>query len=248
MAEQRHLHNAPIREALIDFRVKMPPEFQVSEFLKLKEQLHNSFPKFRERRAFRGEFKIVKGKPFETSSKDQGIVGYIFISENDAKIVQFRIDGFTYSRLKPYPNWDEIFNEARGLWNLFIENAKPNSVTRIAVRYINQIDLPLPLEDLEKYLTNPPKIPNNLGCGISGFLTKITTYFPEFDIYANIIQALEKGQDPNHITLILDTDVYKLQDYMPNSEKIWPMFERFHELKNLVFFESITEETARLFE
>jgi len=79
-------------------------------------------------------------------------------------------------------------------------------------------------------------------------LTKITTDFPELDIKANIIQALEKSKEANHISLILDIDVYKSQDFSPDSQDMWSFFEQFHELKNRIFFQSITEETARLFE
>ena len=37
MAEVRHLNNAPITEAIIDFRVKLPSEFKVEAFLELKK-------------------------------------------------------------------------------------------------------------------------------------------------------------------------------------------------------------------
>jgi len=242
MAEQRHLNNAPIREAIIDFRVKLPSEFRVSEFLSLKEQIGDRFPKFNERRLFKGEFKIAPGKPVSTTTEEQGLHGYFFITD------EFRIDGFTFSRLTPYTCWEEIFNEAKGLWKLYVDAANPQSVVRIAVRYINQLDIPLPLTDFSTFLTAPPNIPDSLSCVISGFLTKITTDFPELDIKANIIQALEKSKEANHISLILDIDVYKSQDFSPDSQDMWSFFEQFHELKNRIFFQSITEETARLFE
>ncbi|MBC8419651.1 MAG: TIGR04255 family protein [Desulfobacterales bacterium] len=248
MAEPRHLNNAPIREAIIDFRVKLPSEFRVSEFLSLREQIGDRFPKFKERRSFKGEFKIAPGKPISTKAEEHGIHGYFFITDDEKKIAQFRIDGFTFSRLKPYTYWEEIFDEAKELWALYVDAAKPQSVARIAVRYINQLDIPLPITDFSIFLTAPPYIPDSLSCAISGFLTKITTYFPELDIKANIIQALEKSKEANYISLILDIDVYKSQDFSPDSEDMWAFFEQFRELKNRIFFQSITEETARLFE
>jgi len=248
MAEPRHLNNAPIREAIIDFRVKLPSEFRVSEFLSLKEQIGDRFPKFKERRLFKGEFKIAPGKPISTTTEEQGLHGYFFITDDEKKIAQFRIDGFTFSRLKPYTYWEEIFNEAKDLWALYVDAANPQSVTRIAVRYINQLDIPLPITDFSTFLTAPPNIPDSLSCVISGFLTKITTDFPELDIKANVIQALEKSKEANHISLILDIDVYKSQDFSLDSQDLWSFFEQFHELKNRIFFQSITEETARLFE
>ena len=45
MTEVRHLNNAPITEAIIDFRVKLPSEFKVEAFLELKKLLAIDFQK-----------------------------------------------------------------------------------------------------------------------------------------------------------------------------------------------------------
>ena len=108
MAEVRHLNKAPITEAIIDFRVKLPSEFEVEAFLKLKKTIGDRFPKFEERKLFSSQIGFKKGKPQPPSAEYHGIQGYFFRPEDEKNVAQFRIDGFTFSRLKPYTNWKEM--------------------------------------------------------------------------------------------------------------------------------------------
>lgn len=248
MAKQRRLKNAPITEAIIDFRIKLPSQFNAKEFLSLKKEFRDRFPKIQERRFIKSEFKITTGNLPPTIKKDEGLLGYFFKSEDEKKVVQFRIDGFTFSLLKPYTEWKVFRNEAKELWKFYIGISHPESLTRIAVRYINHMEIPLPITNFSEYLTAPPNVPEKLPGNISGFLSKIVIYDPKLDISSNIVQAFEKSTKPNYIIIILDIDVYKLMEFDVNNGEIWSNFEKFHDIKNQVFFKSITEKTARLFE
>jgi uncharacterized protein (TIGR04255 family) len=249
MAEVRHLNNAPITEAIIDFRVKLPSEFKVETFLELKNTIGDRFPKVEDRRLFSSQFEIKKGEPQPPSAKYHGVQGYFFKPEADKKVAQFRIDGFTFSRLKPYTNWEEMFDEARELWGMYCEIAQPEAVTRLAARYINHINIPLPIDDLSDYFTASPKIPENVQGVISGFLSKVVVYDQELDVATNIVQALEKSTKPDkYITVVLDIDSFKTGDFYANNGEMWEIFANLRNIKNQIFFSSITDETARLFE
>ena len=249
MAEVRHLNNAPITEAIIDFRVKLPSEFKVEAFLELKETIGDRFPEVQERKLFSNQLRIKKGEPQPPSAAYHGIQGYFFRPEADKKVAQFRIDGFTFSRLKPYTYWKEMFDEARELWERYIKIVQPEAVTRLAVRYINHINIPLPIDDLSKYFTAAPKIPDNIQGVISGFLSKIVVYDQEMDVATNIVQALEKSTKPDrHITVVLDIDSFKTGNFNVSNGEMWDIFASLHNIKNQIFFNSITDEAARLFE
>ncbi len=249
MAEVKHLNNAPITEAIIDFRVKLPSEFKVEAFLELKKTIGDRFSKVQERKLFSGQMRFKKGEPQPPSAEYHGVHGYFFRPEDDKTVVQFRIDGFTFSRLKPYTYWEEMFGEARELWGMYSEIAQPEAVTRLAVRYINHINIPLPVDDLSDYFTASPKIPDNIQGVISGFLSKVVVYDQEMDVSTNIVQALEKSTKPDkHITVVLDIDSFKTGDFNVSNGEMWDIFANLHNLKNQAFFNSITDETARLFE
>lgn len=247
MAQQRHLSNAPITEAVVDFRVKLPQEFQVETLSSLKGRLAGSFPEMKKIQVFEAKFGLQEGKPVDSTTKERELYGFRFESEDKLNIAQFKSDGFTFSRLKPYTSWDEVFPEAYKLWNLYVETASPEFETRIAVRYINRLDIPQPVTELTQYLTAPPIVPDGVPTLIRGFLTRIVVYEQESGITANVTQTLER--DPsNRVTIILDVDVFKEHNFERNDTLIRQTFEKLHEMKNSIFFNSITEDAVRLFE
>jgi len=247
MARQRHLSNAPITETIIDFRVKLPAKFDVQEFLSLSADLSDRYPNSEPRRIITGAFGMEKGgKPFIQPPEDKGIQGYFYKSEDGKNIAQFRINGFTFNRLNPYSDWNTVLSEAQNLWELYVSKSEPEVVTRIAVRYINRLELRLPINDFGDYLTAPPKVPDSLPQEVSQFLTKVVIH--EEDITANIIQSLDRSAKPDHIVIILDIDVFKVKDLGFDKENVWAEFEQLRDVKNRIFFESITEETVRLYE
>jgi len=247
MAVQRHLSNAPIIEAIIDFRTKLPAAFEVTRFSSLKEMLGESYPKMEEQRAFETGV-TFKGKQLQQILEDKGLRGYFFKSHDGKNVVQFRLDGFTFSRLKPYTNWQDVLAEAKRLWKYYVDAASPDLVTRIAVRCINQLNIPLPVDDFARYLTAPPNIPRDLPQDISHFLTRVTICDRRLDIMAHIIQALEKSSEPDRVSIILDIDVFKHKESGFEELEVWENLDKLRGLKNRIFFDSITEETARLFE
>ncbi len=246
MAKHRPLKNAPIVEAIIDLRVKNPSSFEVADFLSLKEDLKEEYPIVEDRRLVEVGGKI-EGKRIEQTIIDKGINGYFFKTSDSKNVAQFRIDGFTFSRLSPYPEWETVLSEAKKLWGLYSTKCLPDIITRIAVRYINRLDLPLPIEDFADYLTAPPLVPDSLPQGVSQFLTRVVIH--DADITANIIQTMTSTPKADHIGVILDIDVFKLQEETGFEESsIWPEFEKLRDFKNRIFFESITERMARLCE
>ncbi len=78
MAEVRHLNNAPITEAIIDFRVKLSSKFKVETFLELKKTIGDRFPKVEERKLFSSQSRYKKGKPQPPAAEYHGVQGYFF--------------------------------------------------------------------------------------------------------------------------------------------------------------------------
>ena len=239
MARIRHLTRAPITEALIDFRVSAPKEFDATKFLALKKQLGDRYPNVQERRGAEAAIEFGPGK-FSTHTEDLGLHGYFFKSADGLNIAQFRVDGFTFNRLKPYTSWEQIFPEALSLWKLYTERVSPECVSRLALRYINHLNIRLPIEDFSQYLTSPPVVPPELPQEISSFLTRVVLHEPELSLAANVTQALEKGLDPNSVAVILDIDANKVGEFDPHGEEISQVLEALHVFKNRIFFSRLT--------
>lgn len=252
MARQRDLKNAPITEAIIDIRVKLPKSFEIDKFRSLKTELSDRYPIIDEYRIFSEHHKITSGKP-QIGTIEEGVLGYFYKSADKKEIVQFRRDGFTVNRLHPYTKWDDLIAKAKNLWPKYRQIAVPEAVTRLAARFINNLKLPLPIKDFSEYLSVAPDIPAGLPQEVTNFLNRITIHDSTQDISANITQILVKWLQPskyqnNHIELILDIEVYKQGDFSMADLEIWDHFEKFRKMKNEIFFNYITEKTARLFE
>ena len=248
MARQRHLRNAPITEALIDFRVSQlgKPLNEASLDL-LKPGLQERYPTW-QRQDFVEARIEVKGPSIRQDATDKQFRGFLFRARDERSIAQFRVDGFTYNRLKPYPSWEDILPEAISLWRLYVETAAPVLVTRTAVRYINHLRLPFPERGLIQYLAAPPVAPEGYPRFLSGFLTRVTLHEPEEGLAAIVTQASEQGLEAAHLTIILDIDAFSDMEFIPGSDRLLSMLERLRALKNGIFFGSLTEDAVRLFE
>ncbi len=248
MAEPHHLSRAPISEAIIDFRVKSSDSFDIDQFSKLKSRLADSLPKVEERREGQITFQFGSTGPQAPRFEQVGLHGLFFKSDDEKLIAQFRVDGFTVNRLKPYTSWDSLFPMAFNLWSLYLDSANPEAVTRLALRYINHIPLPKDLSDLSRYLragpTIPPEIPQLLGA----FFSKVTIRDDDMDIAAHVVQALESDATTEVTNLIIDIDAFKELDADPSDGMIRETLVQLHTFKNLLFFSYLTDEILEQFE
>jgi len=53
---------------------------------------------------------------------------------------------------------------------------------------------------------------------------------------------------PEVFQLILDIDTAKITTLGPDSPQIWTSLDQLRDFKNLIFFESLTEEAVKIFE
>lgn len=245
LAKQRHLNNAPIIEAIIDIRINAPSGFNPQIFSSLPDELSKQYPKREDGKLITGSIEIKNNRPI-APLKEKGIQGYRYASEDEKIIAQFRVDGFTLSHLQPYTNWEFIISHAKPLWEYYLSKVSPQSITRVASRYINRLDLPLPIEDFGDYLTSPPYLPDSLPQELINFIIRLIVR--EEELSANITQTMVESPKRGHNGIIIDVDAYKANESGIREEDILPTLEKLRELKNRIFFGVITEKTARLFE
>lgn len=247
MAGYEHLNNAPITEAVVDFRVRHAADLHFDKLEQVKQLLNDEYPESNMIRSGYFEFGFKEGQPIVVPPGEETILGYKLTSSDKTQVVQFRTNGFTFSRLKPYTRWEEILEEAKRLWQLYVKISVPESVTRIAARYINHMMVPLPIMDFKDYLTAPPIVPKDIPEELGAFLTRVSVHDRHSGLTANIVQSMEISVENNQVTLILDIDVYKQEEYKVDDERIWSEFTNIRDMKNKIFFNSITEKAKELF-
>lgn len=238
MTDYPTLKNAPITEALIDIRVKLPSEFEAEKLDAIYDSIKDKYPIKQEQKI--SEVKLEPKAEELVKSSGAIINGYRYISSDKKQILQTRLDGFTFSRLYPYIKWSDLRDEAFRLWELYKNIASPESITRVAVRYINNLNIPLPIRDFGDYLSAPPIVPDELPQGVSSFLTRVVIPEPSIGANAIITQALEQIVSDT-APIILDIDVFKLQPNGIEDKDAWETLGKLRNLKNKIFFNSITD-------
>ncbi len=238
--------NAPITEALIDIRTQLPETVSLTSLEKLHSAIQEEYPQKRIRVRWEGSVELKgEGEPIKTARRE--VDGYLFTSPDGRRVVQFRVDGFTFSRLRPYSRWDEIYGEAKRLWDIYRTGTKPVLVQRIATRYINSIEIPSKNFDYDDYFTAAPKIPPGLPQVLNHFFTRLVIPFLDQEATAIVIQTPSDKPDPMNSTVILDTDVFAEVSLASDDAKIDEILARLRKVKNEIFFSSITERTKELF-
>jgi uncharacterized protein (TIGR04255 family) len=247
MAEPRHLKKAPIREALIDVRVRLPEGFDAQVFLGAKSDLVGRYPDVQERSETDTWVKLGPDRP-EIGGGQTRTKGFFFKSGDGLTIAQFRIDGFTFNRLKPYTSWPQIFREAREAWDLYRKTTGPEPITRVAVRYINDLVIPAPLTGVSSYLATPLPFPRDYPGKVAKFFTTIVLQDEDRQVSANVSQTFAQGLNEKRSKVVLDIDAYRQEAFEDDNAEAWKTFEALHAAKNEIFFGSITEEMVRLLE
>jgi uncharacterized protein (TIGR04255 family) len=182
----------------------------------------------------------------ELQTKAAGPDGFLFTSADGRQIVQARLDGFTLNRLRPYVSWEALREEAREHWQRYRTIVDPEAVTRIALRYINRLEIPVTVTDFKQYVRIVPEIAPGLPQGLAAFLMRLVVPMERFESTAIITETMEAPKD-ERLPFIVDIDVFVERPFSPDDGMIWEVFERLRACKNTVFFESVTEHAKELF-
>jgi uncharacterized protein (TIGR04255 family) len=241
-----HYQKAPITEALIDIRADLSPEIRFEDLHAVKKHLIGDYPREEARSLGEGVFHFGDSVQASAQQKPWGLH---FRNASDNQVAQFRMDGFTFSRLVPYENWERLRNEGRRLWNVYREVLRPKKIRRIAVRYINQLNLPGESVEPEDYLNTFPQVSQKLPPELRNFgpyLMNIRLYQADLNGFLVLNEGTTPPKKPDVISIALDLDLYVEDPPLNDEEELWAFFEKLRERKNLYFEASITDKTREL--
>lgn len=243
MANQQHLSKAPIEEALIDIRVTLPKHTRELEHLAaLEQKFRDEYPDKKSMMELR--YRVNFGHQ-ETDEKTSNQVGFRYTNADNTQVIQASLNGFTFSRLPPYQDWTQLWEEAQRAWNIYSAHVLPENISRVATRYINKFKFPpnTPVE-LDEYLHYMPVVPKVLPQIVNGFISQIVVPYETAQCVAVISQQLQLG--PSERSVILDIDVFR-EKFFADEEEAWKAIATLRDVKNLIFFDSITRKTVTLY-
>jgi uncharacterized protein (TIGR04255 family) len=193
------------------------------------------------------EMKVEIAPANETAAVESTFGGKRLFSEDGTDVVWVRPQGICISRLTPYKGWEHFRQNAQDAWTKWRNVIGMRDVTRIGLRYINRIDIPVPESGrlrIEDFLLLSPSYrdPNQ-----SFYSYTIQTQLP-LDEFVLVINT---GSAPpaliNHLSYLFDLDVSKEGDLPRAEDDVWALVDRMRISKNDVFESYITDATRRLF-
>jgi uncharacterized protein (TIGR04255 family) len=190
--------------------------------------------------------RIDAGRILPPSATDLGFGGLVFASPDGSRLAQFRKDGFTLNQLKPYSGADTLILESLRLWEFYRELASPVAVIRVAMRYINSLDLPYgPRDDFGKFLTAPPEMPEGTPQLVSSFLTRMVAHDPPDTVI--VTQTLEHSGESGPSSVTLDIDAFLADNLPADRGSLEATLRRLRVLKNSVFFALLTDKALEMY-
>jgi uncharacterized protein (TIGR04255 family) len=248
MQVQKHYLKAPITEAIIDLKVAFSENFSADRFADIQDRIQDRFPTKEPIYTGVGAFVFERGSPVKVDANQQHN-GFLFRSIDNLRILQATLSGFTFSRLAPYESWEEFSSDAKYLWEIYQEIYKPIHVTRAAIRYINQINIPTEgLVDLQDYLRTVPEVSDSLSQKtLRSFFMQLQIPQEDLDCMLVVNETLAPQPNPAIITVVLDFDLFRQQTWESEDKEIWSFLEKLRHRKNEIFEASITERTKEIF-
>ena len=234
----------------MDIQVSLPADTDLAKLASVQNQVRERYPISQERQDWEIQAIANIGDSQPEVSQSGGVVGYMFSPPAPRldRMFQSRLNGFTFSKFKPYENWKVFQSEAKELWDIYAEVARPVQVERLALRTVNSLNLPLPFDDFKEYLLTTPEVAPGIPSNLAQFLMQLAIPQPGGEM-AVITSAMQPLQQPNlpFVTIIFDIDVFVEQIFSPNSISIWERCEDLRRVRNDIFFKSLTEKAKELF-
>jgi uncharacterized protein (TIGR04255 family) len=155
---------------------------------------------------------------------------------------------FVFSQLAPYPGWDAFFERFSRDWTLWKKVVGYRKISRVGVRYINRIDIPIigNITHYEEVLKIYPEIPDELGPVLAyGIQTQLP--YPEINGRITINSASVPSPLLNTSSFVFDQDIYTEINIPQTDDGLYKLLNQIHVKKNAVFEACITDRARELF-
>lgn len=250
MQELEPFPNAPISEAVLDIRLDAEGAPTFAELDRFVQAVKADYPHAKKVGAVRAELRADIGAaetPEITQTASAEPFGYQCISQDRKQIVQPQVNGFVFSRLRPYDRWSTFKAEARRLFERYASEFGSRAVRRVAVRTINRLDIPGTQIDFKDWIRTGPEISPSLPQGLVGFFMQVQQPYDEVKAHCIINETLVPPEVPDTVAVVLDIDLFRSVEIPQEPEGLWSLFDELRIKKDEIFLGCITERMRETF-
>jgi uncharacterized protein (TIGR04255 family) len=248
MTMGRQYKNAPIVEAIVEFKVDTPEDLAIMLLadLELGDEFTNTNPTYQ----FQGSLEV---EPDSGEVKSAGAtsthLGFTHDTAEREHSVLTSPTSYAFVSRTSYTHWGDFITEAERLWEVYKAAAAPRQVTAIGVRFVNHIPMPTRPVEIKDYLRTSVDLSAYLPQAVSSLFMQVDVPLDEFGVTATITSAIldQSSKHPGG-ALLLDIDVKApLQDgdtAAPGfNQEVTSTLTKLRLAKNFVFEACITDAT-----
>jgi uncharacterized protein (TIGR04255 family) len=243
----RHYDHAPIAEAVLEIKCTLPEGVSLDDLLQCVDR--DEFPVADQAVSVEGRIDLSDDGQIRSAARGQ-VLGHVFRRADGNRVVQARLDGFSFSWLPPYDRWEAFLSEAEAHWLRYRRAVRPTKAVRLGVRFINKIDVPSPQIEIKDYLRMSADVPAYLPQGIAGYFVQVQIPLSHYDCSATITTTLVPPPNDDSTSLLLDIDTWQMVEISltddVEAEGVAARLATMRKAKNYVFESCITDATRGL--
>jgi uncharacterized protein (TIGR04255 family) len=175
--------------------------------------------------------------------------GYRRSSSDMTQLLVLWRSAFVVSQLAPYPGWDEFIQRFSRDWKVWKRVMGFQTISRLGVRYINRIDIPLSgdVVEHEAFLNVYPRLPDVLG-PVGAYAVQAVLPLEEIGCKLTLNSAVVPAPILGHASFVIDQDIAREVD-LPQSDKgIYELLKKIRVRKNQVFEACVSNRARELFQ
>ena len=238
----------PITEAVIELRFETSVSQDAME--KFVRDVKERYPSAEEKYEVAVELKIAAASKEPVSTLEKKLVGYKLTGSEDTDLILFDTDRIANIRLAPYCGWGIFWEKTEKNFGDLKKRLGYRKIVRMATRYVNRIDIPKLGKEVinsNDYLLIEPEIPSVIKT-IHNFKTQFVAPIPEVEGKVTVNAATVQSPLIDHVSLLLDIDLFKDQNVPQKDNEVWELFSHLHRQKNKIFEAFITDKARELFD
>ena len=222
-----------IQEAVFDLQIRRSGDFD--------RDLDEKFSKAIEGFKPHGNVQNINIDMSNVISQKPEVIGYKYISLDQKQIMQFRKNGLSFSRLSIYDGWEINYEKMLKLWKVYCSIMVPQSITRVAVRFINRFHIS-GIITLKEYFKSYIQYNTDISPDWQQMSYRLFLSH-NGGIKSHIIFDCNVDQNNHNTNVLFDMDVFSDQLVLAPSDnsKLDDIFKRLRRVKNDVFEKSITD-------
>lgn len=239
--------HAPITEAVIE--IKIDSSLDQTELERVSAKFLTHYPQDQRIENVKVALLLAIKTGSHAKTKVDRKAGHRRSSSDLTELLVLFPSSVMVSQLAPYPGWDQFYRRFCRDWKIWKKAVGFKTISRIGVRYINRIDIPMREQhvDHESYLNVYPRLPDIIP-HVGGYAVQAVSSFEDIGCKLTLNSAVVPAPILDHVSFIIDQDIVCEIEPPQSDRAIFQLLNKIRTKKNAVFEACVTDRARELFQ